>query len=217
MFFIERYIFRRIELEINARTNLFINKQIVLFSWLQPQHLDVQKMDLPLEMILQIPKTSIPMNKFTIFKQAIDHIVGKDTLKSVEDILPHVILLILNSKIMNIRVDLQIIEQFVFDIDLQPCGEKCIHLKQNVAGILDDGFEFDLYQGTGFYKVLLESSVQFIRELGFDKLNIEEKEFNENLEVHVKLLDQVVNESGKKGVLMHITESYKYFKGFFRR
>ena len=123
MFFIERYIFRRIELEINARTNLFINKQIVLFSWLQPQHLDVQKMDLPLEMILQIPKTSIPMNKFTIFKQAIDHIVGKDTLKSVEDILPHVILLILNSKIMNIRVDLQIIEQFVFDIDLQPCGE----------------------------------------------------------------------------------------------
>lgn len=222
----ERYIFKRLKLINSNRSCEFVNKQVLLYCWLEPRHLDIP--DIPNihvdpHLISEMNKTMIPMKKYNVLRQVIEEIVNGDRNKSLEEILPYLILFILNSKVSNVEVEYQILEKFVFAVELDRCdinnniiiiNRECIHLKQNTRKTLNDDFKLHPYENINFYTTLLGSAIQFIRELGFDKLNIQEDEFNTKIEGQLKLL---ADRNQKKGVGNHLNESYKYFKGLFKR
>lgn len=135
-----------------------------------------------------------PIKYFTHLKRLVNEISKQN--KGIEYILPCFVLQIFKSK--NIFYNSKIFCLFSFDYQISKCNKMCPHYSSEIFKDVKN-VDVDIYENTNFYKILVESAIEFINELGFNKLNIDEAKYLKNIQSFIEKPNiLIIKKDGKK-------------------
>lgn len=204
----KQIILKRIHVDIMIITddNILINEKIQLYSFIEPKHLDLftlGKSDIKnlIKQFRKMKESYSPSFKMNIFARTIELIIEIcDKYKTIENILPILILTIIKSEIKDILVQFEVIKQFKRPI-IDNCNKTCIqsdlyendtkysnntvftykHLNDHSTyGICKCYIYLDEGQ-TKYNLTVFESALFFIKTMEFNKLNISREEYDRKI------------------------------------
>lgn len=183
-------------LDAKDPTNELINKKILLYRWISPEHLELKNTERSvLEDISRefrgITSLQTPTEKIThmmgIMEKLCD-VVGRTEGQDI--ILPSIIYCIIKSSLPNIYLEVRFMALYRRK-SMEKCKERCNH-----------GFSIDAScecfssrpydeKEVNYYLTSMQAAVEFIRKMEFYDLKISEGEFYENMMDAVKLVKDI--------------------------
>ncbi|KAM0672243.1 hypothetical protein OCOL_000901 [Ordospora colligata] len=179
-------------MDINDSTNQLINKKLILYKWIKPEHLELGINNESLEHLFPlfeaIASLSTPTEKIIHLMQIIEKLYG--TIGQHEnqgEMLSAIIYCIVKSSVPNIYLEVQFMVKYrrrIVDI----CMPECLHgigisIHCNCPAPRMYGEKEITYYLTSF-----QAAIDFIRRMEYYDLKINESEFHRNIMEAIKLV-----------------------------
>ena len=179
-------------MDINDSTNQLINKKLILYKWIKPEHLEIginnEKLEHLFPLFKAITSLSTPTEKIMHLMQIIERLYG--AIGQHEDqgeILSAIIYCIVKSSVPNIYLEVQFMIKYrrrIVDI----CMPECLHgiginMHCNCPAPRIYGEKEITYYLTSF-----QAAIDFIRRMEYYDLKINESEFHRNIMEAIKLV-----------------------------
>lgn len=213
LYYTEKYIFNGIYQNTffneNCGRNVFINNKVLLYSWIEMKHLEINIIDYETvfcifeelevnEKIEEIIEIFNSIEYMITCREKID--VLMETTRGIFSMLkendgndvffPIFVFIILKSKVRNLLLHYRFIQKYKRKKFLD-CKENCNHLVniqkssscECFLGINNNIKEID------YYLTSFEAAIIFIERLEFDGLNIDKKEFEKKFSEHMSKIE----------------------------
>lgn len=213
LFYTEKYIFLGIYNNTfyteNCNRNIFVNNKLMLYSWIEPRHLEINIIDYDslyyifdesnveanLQEIIHIfghIETSLTSgDKIDILMETIKNIYGILTENDGNDVFfPLFVFIIVKSKVRNLLLHLKFIQKYKRKRFLL-CKDNCGHLA-NVETNTSCECYFNATHNTkeiDYYLTTFEAAIMFIERLEYNNLKIERKEFDQKFSKHMATIE----------------------------
>lgn len=183
-------------MDTNDPTNELVNKKILLYRWINPEHLELG--DVKRNILEDISKVlrglsflQTPTEKISCVMDVMERLcnsVGRN--KGQDKILPSIIYCIIKSSVPNIYLETRFMALYRRR-NAERCKEKCNH-ELNIETECECLFikTYDERE-VSYYLTSVQAAVDFIRKMEFYDLKISEGEFYQNIMETIDLVRDI--------------------------
>ncbi|KAH9411073.1 vacuolar sorting protein 9 [Ordospora pajunii] len=178
-------------MDISDSTNQLVNRKLILYEWIRPEHLELDIHHENLEHLSQslkaIPSLSTSTEKILHVMQTIERlyrIIGQH--EDQGKMLSAIIYCIIKSSVTNIYLEAQFMAKYRRRI-ADPCTLECLHgIGINIHCDYPAPSMYSEKEIT-YYLTSFQAAIDFIRRMEYYDLKISESEFHANIMEAIKL------------------------------
>lgn len=237
-FYTEKYIFvtfhRYLFVSGNEHRNRFINNKLVLYSWLEPRHLDItfgienpfielcnelnflSKIDDIIWVFIQIRELKTPTELLSVFLKTISSIYEVIGHGASHDVLfPTLVYVIISSQVRNISIIFEYLTKYSCSLYVS-CSGDCTHLTRLRPELVCDcvcEIKYDKEE-INYYLTILQAAIVFIERIEYNSINITKQEYDANILHSVSKIEMKYNEGVPQNRETKIRNIFNYINKY---
>lgn len=175
-----------------SSTNDLINQKMLLYSWIRPEHLELEidhaQTEDALKRLRAIPESTTPTDKILCVMEGVEALYGSiGCTRGQDDMLPSLIYCLIKTGEANMYLEIQFMTLYKRE-SVGGCRAGCLHgLGIEVECSCLQRKQYDEKE-VAYYLTSLQAAMDFIKKMEYYDLKISKAEFDQNIENSIQAL-----------------------------